>query len=153
LEPHDRKEPVAGRLNITLVTPAATLLGRDVDEVVAPGVAGEFGVLPGHVPFISALKAGVLTVREGGNRQLYAVGPGYLQVAASGRVQVLVQQALAAGDVDVEGARAARSAAEEQLRQAAGATGAPGAAGRAQADLAWAQAQLDAQAAAAPAGH
>ncbi len=139
------------RLTVSVLTPAATVVAREVDEVIAPGVAGEFGVLPGHVLFLSALKAGVLTVRDGGQRQIYAVGPGFLEVAPGGRTQVLVQQAVAAGDVDVEDARAQKAAAEDQLGRAAAGTGEPGppgTAGQAQANLEWAQAQLDAHAAA-----
>ena len=147
-------EAVGVRLTVTMVTPTAQVVSREVDEVVAPGVEGEFGLLTGHVPFLTALKAGVLSVREGTTRKIYAVGPGYLQVSSGGRTRVLVQRAVAAADIDVDDARAQKAAAEDQLRRAATGTGepgtesAPGAASQAQANLAWAQAQLDAQAAA-----
>src|SRR5512143_1939297 len=85
LEPHSEKGQVGTRLTVAVVTPTATVVARDVDEIVAPGVEGEFGLLPGHVPFISALKPGVLTVRDATQRLIYAVGPGYLEVSAGGR--------------------------------------------------------------------
>jgi F-type H+-transporting ATPase subunit epsilon len=151
LEPHDLHGRTGPRLSVSLVTPTGSLIAREIDEIVAPGVQGEFGVLPGHVPFLSALKAGVLTIRAGTERHIYAVGPGILQVGAAGKTQVLVQKAVPSADIDVEAARAQRTAAEEQLRQAAagagepGTAGAPGAVGLAQANLEWALAQLAAR--------
>jgi F-type H+-transporting ATPase subunit epsilon len=155
LTPHDLHGQVGNRLSVSVVTPTFTVTTGAADEVIAPGVDGEFGVLPGHVPFISALKAGVLQVRDAGERKVYAVGPGYLQVSSTGATRVLVQQAIAAADVDLEDARSQKAAAEEALRRAAGGTGEPGtgsepgAAGSAQAALAWAQAQIDAASAVA----
>jgi F-type H+-transporting ATPase subunit epsilon len=137
---------VGPRLSVSLVTPAGSLIGREIDELIAPGVDGEFGVLPGHVPFLSALRSGVLTIRHGGERHVFASGPGILQVGVGGKTQVLVQKAVPAAEVNVDDARLQKGAAEEQLRQAA--TGEPGAAkaGLAQANLEWAQAQLAAAA-------
>ena len=153
LEAHDLHGETGSRLAVTLVTPAASVVSGDADEIIAPGVEGEFGVLRGHVPVVSALKPGVLTVRDGAQRKVFAVGPGFLQVSAGGRTRVLVQRAVAAADVDVDDARAQKAAAEDVLRRAATGTGqpgtpsAPGAVAQAQASLAWAQAQLDASAA------
>ena len=47
---------------------SGTALNAEVDEVTVPGLAGEFGVLPGHTPFLTALKAGVLSWRGKGGR-------------------------------------------------------------------------------------
>jgi len=146
LQSHDLHGRTGNQLLVTVVMPKGTVVTRDVDEVIAPGAEGEFGVLPGHVPFLTALLPGVLTIRTGSERQLYAVGPGFLQVGAGGKTTVLVEMAVAAGEVDVEQARKDKAEAEEQLRLAAAGTGGPGAAGLAQANLAWAQAQLDATA-------
>ncbi len=134
--------PVGERLSVTAITPrASVVVAGDADEVIAPGVEGEFGILPGHVAFISALKAGVLTIRTRDRRQVFAVGPGYLQVSAGGKTQVLVQQAVAADAVDVGEASADKSAAEEQLKALGDA---PGEQAALRAKLAWAQARLDA---------
>ncbi len=143
LEPH-HEHGAATRLVVNVVTPRGSLVTQDVDEIVAPGADGEFGVLPGHVPFLAALKPGVLTIRHGTDRQIYAVGPGFLQVG-SGKTTVLVELAEAAATIDAEAARAERSEAEKQLKHAEGEG--PGAAGLANANLAWAQARIDAAAA------
>ena len=54
----------AGKMSLTVVTPGGQAASTVVDEVTAPGVVGEFGVLPGHVPLLAALKAGVLSWRD-----------------------------------------------------------------------------------------
>src|SRR5439155_1173581 len=91
-------------MKFSLTTPRGALVEADVDEVTAPGALGEFGVLPGHVPLMSALRPGVLVYRakdaSGPRSGVIAVGAGFLQVAApnqsdtaNDRVLVLVDQA------------------------------------------------------------
>lgn len=124
-----------GHLIVSVVTPKGSTASREVEEVVAPGADGEFGVLPGHVAFLSVLKAGVLTIRAGAERKVFAVGPGFLQVGAD-RTTVLVEMALAAESIDAEAARADKASADQALKHDGGSV--------AQANLDWAQARLDA---------
>ena len=147
LSRHDLSSPSPTQLSIVLVTPRGSLASRGVDEIIAPGVEGEFGVLPGHVAFISALKPGVLTLRSGAKRDLFAVGPGYLQIGVGGQTRVLVQEAVAGPEVEVEEARRDRSEAEEQLKALTSGDVNPGDMTAAQNRLTWAQARLDAAAA------
>lgn len=56
-------------LTFDLVTPQATFFSGQVTMVEAPGMLGDFGVLPGHMPFISTLRTGVVTVHDGKNEQ------------------------------------------------------------------------------------
>lgn len=78
---------------LAVVTPQGQVLDREVDEVTAPGAEGEFGVLPGHVAFLSALRPGVLRWRKGGERGEIAVGAGYVEVDGKGSIVALVQEA------------------------------------------------------------
>ena len=91
-------------MKISLTTPTGALVETDADEVTAPGSLGEFGVLPGHVPFLSALQPGVLSYRTGDKTQVFAVGEGVLEVARAqdggDKVIVLVDRAVAGEDVD-----------------------------------------------------
>ena len=110
-------------MRLSITTPRGALVDTDVEEVTAPGVLGEFGVLPGHIPLMSALKPGVLVYRTKDHVGVVAVGEGFLQVApiapaggqppgpAVDRVLVLVYHALSAGSVD-------RPAAEKELTEA-----------------------------------
>ena len=111
---HKQLAGSGGALDIDLVTPKGVVAHQDTDGVTAPGELGEFELLAGHVPMLVALKAGVLTIGEKtGSR--YAVSTGYLRVDPTGRIEVLVEQAIAASDVDVEAARADLRSAEAEL--------------------------------------
>jgi F-type H+-transporting ATPase subunit epsilon len=54
------------RITLEVVTPAGLLFRDEVEEVIAPGEAGYFGVRPGHTPFLSTLGAGEITYRQAG---------------------------------------------------------------------------------------
>ncbi len=101
-------------LSLEIVTPERRVLSVAADEVRAPGVLGGFGVRVDHAPFMTALEPGRLTYVEGGREHHYAVGGGFLQVADN-RVIVLADTAEAAGDIDVERAKAAFQQAQERL--------------------------------------
>ena len=90
-------------LHINVVTPRGPITSTDTDAVTAPGELGEFEVLPGHVPLLTALHPGVLVLGERGG-SAFAVSRGYLRVDRSGKVEVLVEQAVAGGKVDVTAA-------------------------------------------------
>src|SRR5436190_3291872 len=101
-------------LAVNLVTPRGIVAHTDADSVQAPGELGEFELLPGHVPMLTALKAGVLTIGTKA-RARYAVSTGYLRVDPNGAVEILVEQALPAKDVDAEAAKKDLAAAEAEL--------------------------------------
>jgi len=72
-------------LGINLVTPTGVVAHTDADSVQAPGELGEFELLPGHIPMLTALRPGVLTIGTK-SRARYAVSSGYLRVDPSGAV-------------------------------------------------------------------
>src|SRR5262245_30245876 len=92
-------------MNVEIVTPKGAAFAGEADEVTAPGRVGELGLLPGHVPLLAALKAGVLRLKKGGREQLFAVRPGYVQVGAKERVIVLVEECLSPDEIDLAEAR------------------------------------------------
>ena len=75
-------------LGVNLVTPRGVVAHTDADSVQAPGELGEFELLPGHVPILTALKPGVLTIGTK-TRARYAVSSGYLRVDPAGSVEIL----------------------------------------------------------------
>ena len=101
-------------LAVNLVTPRGVIAHTDADSVQAPGELGEFELLPGHVPMLTALRAGVLTIGSKA-RARYAVSTGYLRVDPNGAVEILVEQALPAKDVDTDAAKKDLAAAEAEL--------------------------------------
>ncbi len=101
-------------LGVNLVTPKGVVAHQDADGLTAPGELGEFELLPGHVPLLTALKPGVLTIGEK-TRTRYAVSSGYLRVDPTGAVEVLVEQAMLGSEVDVAKARVDLKDAEAEL--------------------------------------
>src|SRR5262249_55319434 len=145
---HDaHSAPADGKVAVAVLTPVGNVLQREADEIIAPGAEGELGVLPGHVPFLSALKPGVLTVRTGGERHILAVGAGFLQVSAHSGVAILVDRAERPADIDVAAATADKARLEEEVKTLSAAAGAQeGALAAAATQLAWAEARIAAAA-------
>lgn len=103
-------------MHIQVVTPTGTVLDEDALEVTVPGVVGELGILPGHLPIITALEIGELSVRTPAGRRHYAVNKGFLEMAEN-KVIVVTETAEEASTIDVERAREAHRRAEAQLRE------------------------------------
>ena len=143
----DRPTGGTGKLAVEMVTPTGPIAQARADAVIAPGELGEFEVLPGHIPFLTALHPGVLVVRER-ERKVYAVSSGFLEVSPAGEVRVLVERAVPAEKVDTAAARAELEAATRQLADWKRELDA--AWRDVNARRAWAQAQLDARGRPAP---
>ncbi len=107
-----------GKLLLEIVTPQGLVFSEEVDEVNASGGEGEFGVLPGHVPFVTTLKIGILACKKGSETKYFFVNWGYAE-AGPEKVMILADSAERAEDIDVERAKAAMKRAEERLRKAA----------------------------------
>ena len=101
-------------LGVNLVTPKGVVAHTDTDSVQAPGEQGEFEVLPGHVPLLTSLRPGVLTIGTKAKAR-YAVGPGYLRVDPEGAIEILVEQAMPEADVNIDAAREELKTAEAEL--------------------------------------
>ena len=107
---------MAEKLKVELVTPYKKVLSEEVDEITATGTLGEFGVLPGHAPFLTSLRIGELTYKKDGAVQHLAVNWGYFEVE-NDSVTVLVETAERADEIDLERAKAALGRAEEALKK------------------------------------
>ena len=75
---------MAAKLHFSLVSPERELFSGEVDQVDASGVEGDFGVLAGHAPFMTALKEGPVTVWNGGQPTVYQVRGGFAEVTSQG---------------------------------------------------------------------
>jgi F-type H+-transporting ATPase subunit epsilon len=96
------------------VTPDRLLVQEQVDEVVAPGADGYFGVLPGHTPLLALLQVGMLWYRKGQEKFYLAIAFGFAEVLPD-RVTILAQIAEKADEIDVARAEAAKARAEQRL--------------------------------------
>jgi F-type H+-transporting ATPase subunit epsilon len=106
-----------GKLLLEIVTPQGLVFSSEVDEVTASGSEGEFGVLPGHVPFITTLKIGMLTCKKGNDTLIFFVNWGYAEIGPD-KVIVLADSAEKSDEIDVERAQQAMKRAEELLKKA-----------------------------------
>lgn len=106
---------MAGKILLEVVTPEKQLLSQQVDEVIAPGSEGEFGVLPGHCHFLSTLKIGELRYRVDNQTHHMAVLWGYAEVTPT-KVTVMAEVAEKAEDIDVDRATAKVEEAERRLQ-------------------------------------
>jgi F-type H+-transporting ATPase subunit epsilon len=114
-----KKKMVAekGKMLLEIVAPSRQVVRSErVDEVIAPGSEGEFGVLPGHTPFLTTLKVGLLSYREGNAWHYLAVDWGYAEVGPD-RVVILAEGADRASEIDITEARLAKEQAEKKLSE------------------------------------
>ncbi len=103
-------------LRLEIVTPEAKTFSEDVDQVVLPGVEGEFGVLPGHEMLFTQITPGELVVIQKDGKHYLAVGEGFVEVGPN-HVSVLTDMAIKADDINEVDAENARKRAEEALSQ------------------------------------
>lgn len=102
---------------LEIVTPQGLVFSEEVDEFTATGSEGEFGVLPGHVPFVTTLKVGILTCKIGKQTVNFFVNWSYCGIGPN-QALVLADSAEKSDEIDVERAKAAMKRAEERLKQA-----------------------------------
>ena len=107
---------MASTIRLELVTPERLLLSEEVDEVVAPGYEGEFGVLPGHTQFLAILNIGMLWYRKESAVKKIALGGGFAEVTPE-RIVVLADTAERTDEIDVARAQRARDRAEARLKE------------------------------------
>jgi F-type H+-transporting ATPase subunit epsilon len=109
---------MASTIKLELVTPERLIVSEEVDEVIAPGYEGEFGVLPDHTQFLANLRIGVLRYRKGDRVWKIAVGGGFAEVTPD-RVVVMADVAEKAEEIDIDRARRAHDRAETALKDLA----------------------------------
>jgi F-type H+-transporting ATPase subunit epsilon len=101
------------KITLHIVSPDQSI-AQEVDEVSMPGVEGDFGVLPGHTPFFTALRTGSMWYRQGSEKHYLMVSIGFVEVLPDS-VRVLAQVAQTAEDLDQERAEAGMKRAEEMM--------------------------------------
>ncbi len=106
-------------LRLEIVTPEARIFSEDVDMVTLPGVQGEMGIFPMHIPLMTQVVSGEIIARRGSKEQYLAVGEGFVEITAD-RVAVLTDMAVKADDIDEAKAEEARKRAEARLAEKLG---------------------------------
>src|ERR1041384_1292041 len=105
---------MAATLKLEIVTPDAKVFSEDVDMVTLPGVEGEMGIFPNHVPLMTQIAAGEIIARKNGQDFFLAVGEGFVEITGE-RVAILADMAIRAENIDEARAEEARRRAEARL--------------------------------------
>jgi F-type H+-transporting ATPase subunit epsilon len=105
---------MAGKIKVQLVTPRSVVLDKEVEEVIAPGILGEFGVLIGHTPMLTFIKPGLLSYLENDRFTKFVVGTGFCEVLKD-QVTVLVDEAFTREEIDLKEAESAVGQLEQEL--------------------------------------
>ena len=103
-------------LKLEIVTPDARVYSEDVDMVTLPGIGGEMGIYPQHIPLMTQIVAGEVIARRNGQDAFLAVGDGFAQITGE-RVAILTDMAIAAENIDEAKAEEARKRAEARLAE------------------------------------
>jgi F-type H+-transporting ATPase subunit epsilon len=107
---------MANTLKLEIVTPDAKTYSEDVEMVTLPGAEGEMGVYPQHVPLLTQIVAGQITVRKDGRDYFLAVGEGFVEITGE-RVAIMTDMAIRAENIDEAQAEEARRRAESRLAE------------------------------------
>ncbi len=111
-------------IEFQIITPEGAVLRTNVDELTAPSVDGDFGVLAGHRPLIAALRTGIVTYRRGSEHEQVAVGPGFVEIA-NDRALLLTRLFCRVTDVDLANVRQELCEADDALLSFSGVLGGP----------------------------
>jgi F-type H+-transporting ATPase subunit epsilon len=107
---------MANTLKLEIVTPEAVTFSDDVEMVTLPGIEGELGIYPMHVPLMTQIVAGELVAHQHGKELLLAVGDGFVQITAD-HVAVMTDMAIRAENIDAAKVEEARRRAEARLNE------------------------------------
>ena len=110
---------MANTLKLEIVTPEAQIYSEDVDMVTLPGVEGELGIYPMHVPLMTQITHGEVVARKDGRDHFLAVGEGFVEITVE-RVAILTDMAIKADDIDEAKAEEAKQRAEARLAEKLG---------------------------------
>ena len=107
---------MAEKISLEVVTPKGAVVSEEVDIVTAPGFAGEFGVLANHAPFLSTIKIGTLTYKQGSTTEEMMISGGFCEVS-NNKITLLVESAERGHEIQVDRALLAKERAEKRLAE------------------------------------
>ena len=101
-------------MKVKLVTPERIIFSDEADAVIAPGIGGQLGILPHHIPLVSILQPGELLIRKGEESLYVAVSGGFLVVQRNG-VTILAESAEKMEEIDLAAAEEAKQSAQQEV--------------------------------------
>lgn len=104
------------KIHLEIVTPEGRVYADDVDTVVIPGIEGELGILPQHVPLMTRILPGELTVFNNAHKVHLAIGEGFVEITQT-RISILADMAIKEEDIDESAVEVAIRRAEESMQR------------------------------------
>ena len=104
------------KITLDIISQEKHLLSAEVDQIIAPAVAGEITVLPNHIPLFTKLNDGVIMIKTGSKLDEFAVLGGFMDVGPDSKVTILADAAVYADDINIAKAEEARKRAEEVMK-------------------------------------
>ena len=108
---------MAGNIQLEIVTPEKVVVSEEVQIVASPGTLGEFGVLNGHTPFMTALKTGPVRFTDADGAERYVFVSGGFAEALPDKVTILAESAEKRSDIDLDRANDALERAQKRLAE------------------------------------
>lgn len=102
------------KLHLKITTHEKVVFDEDVDEIYSKGTQGEFGILPGHIPFMTALDIGITKIVTNGTVKKFTTMGGIFQLADN-EATILTQASESADEIDIQRAEEAKKRAQERL--------------------------------------
>jgi F-type H+-transporting ATPase subunit epsilon len=107
---------MANTILLEVVTPAKAVLDVKATEVVLPGIQGELGILPGHLPLLTALDVGTMVVKMDGKSRSFVLDGGFAEILRE-KITVLTEACEGVDDIDIEHARQVMAQAEKDIKE------------------------------------
>ena len=107
---------MANTLRLEIVTPDSKAYSEDVEMVTLPGIEGEMGIYPQHVPLLTQIVPGEVIARKDGRDHFLAIGEGFVEITGE-RVAIMADMAIRSENIDEAKAEEARRRAESRLAE------------------------------------
>lgn len=103
-------------MQLDIITPTKSVLSEEIDQVTLQTETGEITILPNHVPLLTKVKPGELTIKKGGKQSFFAVTGGFLEIKQN-KITVLADYAVRAEDIEIAKAKEAQERAEKAMKE------------------------------------
>ncbi len=103
------------KIFVEIIQPKRTLVNGEYDQIIIPGVEGDFGVLANHTPFITKIRPGILELISNNKSEEFAIHDGYVSVQ-NNQVKIVCETIESKEDIDIERAKKAKERAEKRIK-------------------------------------
>ena len=104
------------KINLEILTPDKILIREEIDEITVPTTSGYITVLPEHVPLLTQVQSGEITIRNNGSVENFAITGGFMEVLEN-KITILGDYAVRSNDIEIAKAEEAKRRAERLMNE------------------------------------